>query len=354
MVVATFLAGLALLLAGAEVLVRGASRFALAIGVSPLVVGLTVVAYATSAPELVVSASAACKGSAGLAVGNVIGSNLFNSLFILGLSACVVPLTVSKRLIRIDVPLMAGLSLLVFLFAMDGRIYWWESTALLICGVSYSVAMVVVARRQNRDVCVGGTENREQACGARETTRSVFFVVAGVSMLILGGQWLVVGAVAFAKSLGLSEAVIGLTIVAAGTGLPEAATSVVAGLRGQRDIAIGNVLGSNIFNLTFALGAAGVAGNGALPVSNQILLFDVPVLLISALVCWPVFRTGYTIRRWEGAVFLLSYVLYIGALVHNVLFEGTPERGLIETGLIALPLMAAAVVVPAMQGPGRR
>lgn len=173
-------------------------------------------------------------------------------------------------------------------------------------------------------------------------------------MLVLGARWLVEGAVVFARLLGMSETVIGLTIVAVGTGLPETATSVVGCLRRQRDIAVGNLVGSNVFNLTFALGAAGLSGRGAMPVANEVLLLDAPMLVVSAFVCLSVFANGNRIARWEGNVFLGSYVLYVVCLIYNSLHGASADRALIQAIFCAIPLGLAAIVGTGLHQRARR
>ncbi len=303
---------------GAEFLVRGASRLARSFGISPLVVGLTVVAFGTSSPELAVSVSGALAGGAGadVALGNVVGSNIFNVLFILGLSALLTPLVVERRLVWLDVPLMIVVSLAAWLFAADGTIARWEGLILFAGIVAYTVHAIRSARKERTAVAPAPADPAAEAGSTSGgLTASVVLVIAGLVVLVVGSQWLVDGAVAMAKGLGVSELVISLTIVAAGTSLPEVATSVLASLRGERDIAVGNVVGSNIFNLLCVLGgAAAVAPNG-ITVSPAALQFDVPVMAAVALACLPIFFTGHRIARGEGALFLAYYVAYVAFLV---------------------------------------
>jgi cation:H+ antiporter len=309
----SFLAGIALLIVGAEILVRGAARLAAAAGVTPLVVGLTVVAFGTSAPELAVSVKAGWTGQAGLAVGNVVGSNIFNVLLILGVSALAAPLVVARQLIRMDVPLMIGVSGLVWLLAGDGRIGRLEGAGLFVVLGAYTVLLVVQSRRESREV------QREFAAavpsGRGGWPRDAAFVVGGLVLLALGTDRLVAGASAMARRLGVDELVIGLTIVAAGTSLPEAVTSVVASFRGQRDIAVGNVVGSNLFNLLGVLGLSSLVSPTGIAVSAAALHFDIPVMTAVAVACLPVFFTGQVIARWEGGLFLGYYAAYAAYLV---------------------------------------
>ncbi|MBK9714998.1 MAG: calcium/sodium antiporter [Kouleothrix sp.] len=274
-----FLAGLGLLVGGAELLVRGASRLAATLGVSPLVVGLTVVAVGTSAPEIAVALQSSLTGQVDLALGNIIGSNIANVLLILGLAALVAPLTVPQLLIRQDVPIMIGVSVAVLLLSLDGVLSWLDGTLLTAGIVAYIVYVVVQSRKESARVkaeyaAESGVEQRRASYG---WGRSLAMALLGLLLLIVGADWLVDGAVAFARVLGVSELIIGLTIVAVGTSLPEIATSMLASIRGERDIAVGNVIGSCIFNLLLVLGLAALAAPGGVPVPAAVLHFDGPV-----------------------------------------------------------------------------
>jgi cation:H+ antiporter len=318
-----FLSGLVLLVAGAEALVRGASKIALSFGVSPLVVGLTIVAFGTSAPELAVSLQSAQSGQVDIAIGNVVGSNIFNVLFILGASALIAPLVVNTQLIRQEVPVMIGASLLVWALAWDGEIGRFDGALLFVLIVAYTAFLVVQSRRETK------ATNDEYAAefGRKDGWDShwgmqVLLVLAGLAMLVVGSNLLVEAAVTFAKALGISELVVGLTIVAAGTSLPEVATSIMATIRGERDIAIGNVVGSNTFNLLAVLGASSLAAPFPLDVPPSVLAFDLPVMTAVAIACFPVFFTGRRIARWEGVVFLGYYVAYTAYLILSVQHYG--------------------------------
>lgn len=311
-------AGLAILVFGADWLVKGSSRLALAFGISPLVVGLTIVAFGTSAPELAVSITAAYNGASDMAVANVVGSNLFNTLFILGASALVAPLIVHHQLVRMDVPIMIGVSVLLLVLAADGGLSLWDSGLLAGLVIAYTVFLIVESRReQSAAVKAQYAEGVEEAIGGEKGTlpMDLLLIVVGLAGLVFGSRLLVTGAIDFARILGVSEAVIGLTIVAAGTSLPELATSVVAAFKGERDIAIGNVVGSNIFNICSVLGFSGLVSAGALTVNDQMIRVDIPLMIATALICLPFFRVGYQLTRANGAVFLASYVLYVTYLV---------------------------------------
>jgi cation:H+ antiporter len=314
-----FVAGLVALVAGAELLVRGASKLALSFGVSPLVVGLTVVSFGTSAPEMAVSVGAVLSGTTDIAIGNVVGSNVFNVLFILGLSALITPLVVHVQLIRQEVPIMIGASLLLLALSLDGKIGLFDGGLLFALLLAYTVFLVRQSRAETqaaRDEYAA--ELKPGAPGAWDARLPVqlALIVAGLGLLVLGSEWLVSSAVAFAKALGVSDVVIGLTIVAAGTSMPEVAASVMAAVKGERDIAVGNVIGSNLFNILGCLGLSGlVAGSGGLVVPPSVLNFDIWVMIAVALACLPVFVTGREIARWEGGVFLLYYAAYVAYLI---------------------------------------
>jgi cation:H+ antiporter len=311
-----FVLGLGGLIIGAELLVRGAARLAAVAGLSPLVIGLTVVAYGTSAPELAVSVQAALNEQAALSLGNVVGSNIFNVLFILGLSAMITPLVVSQQLVRLDVPLMIGVSLLLLLFALDGTLNRWEGAVLGAGAVLYTVFCVRQGQKEPEAVQAEYAEGVNVAKPEAKSSwmTQVALIVVGLALLVLGAHWLVAAAVNIATVLGLSELVIGLTIVAAGTSLPEIATSIVATLRGQRDIAVGNVVGSNIFNILAVLGLASLVMPHGIQVSTAALRFDIPVMITVSVACLPIFFTGNVIAQWEGALFFgyyLAYLLYM-------------------------------------------
>jgi cation:H+ antiporter len=310
---------LALLVAGAELLVRGAVRLAYLVGISPLVVGLTVVAYGTSAPELMVSVRATLQGASAVSVGNVVGSNIFNVLFILGASALIRPLVVAQQLVSWDVPIMIAVSSLAFLFARDGEIGRGEG-ALLLAG---AIAYTFLAIRQSRRESLAVKTEYEREFGEPATTSvslssvlgQILLVVAGLGLLILGARQVVDAAVQLARNIGVSDLLISLTIVAAGTSLPEVATSILATVRGERDIAVGNVVGSNIFNILCVLGASGLVASQGLPVPEAALRFDIPIMIAVAVACLPVFFTGHLIARWEGGLFLAYYAAYTGYLI---------------------------------------
>jgi cation:H+ antiporter len=314
-----FAAGLLALVTGANALVRGASRLALSFGISPLVVGLTIVAFGTSAPEMAVSTGAVLSGQTDIAVGNVVGSNIFNVLFILGASALIAPLVVHVQLIRQEVPIMLGAALLLLALGLDGSISAWEGGLLLALLLAYTTFLVVQSRKESA-ANTGGYETELQPAEASawdaKLPAQLGLIVVGLVLLVLGSDWLVSASVVFAKALGVSDLVIGLTIVSAGTSMPEVATSLTAAFKGERDIAVGNVVGSNTFNILGCIGLSGLAaGSAGLPLAPSLLSFDIWVMLAALLACLPVFMTGREISRWEGAVFLGYYVAYVAYLI---------------------------------------
>ena len=311
-----FLAGLVLLVVGAEGLVRGASRLAAAVGLSPLVIGLTVVAFGTSAPEMAVSVGGALSGQGDLAVGNVVGSNIFNVLFILGASAAIAPLVVSMQLLRVDVPIMIGVSVATLLLAADGVVGRIEGILLVVGLAAYTGLLIRLSRRERKAIQDEfAAEYASAAQSAGQLALQVALVAGGLGLLVLGARWLVSAAVQMATAFGLSELVIGLTIVAAGTSLPEVATSLIATVRGERDIAVGNVVGSNIFNLLGVLGLSAAVAPDGLRVTPAAFGFDVPVMIAVAVACLPIFFTGRVIARWEGWLFLAYYVAYTAYVI---------------------------------------
>ena len=314
-----FLGGLIGLVAGAELLVRGASKLALSFGISPLVVGLTIVAFGTSAPEVAVSIGAVLDGKTDIAIGNVVGSNIFNVLFILGLSAIITPLVVNVQLIRQEVPIMIGASLLLLALGLDGTLSMWDGALLFSLLVVYTVFLIVQSRAETKaanDEYAAEFTPAAQGGWDSKLPVQLLLIAAGLAFLVLGSEWLVSASVIFAKALGVSDLIIGLTIVAAGTSMPEVATSITAAIKGERDIAVGNVVGSSTFNILGCVGLSSlVSGNLGLLMPSSLLNFDIWVMLAVALACLPIFMTGREIARWEGAVFLFYYAAYVAYLI---------------------------------------
>jgi len=302
------LAGLGALYFGADWLVRGGASLAARLGVTPLLVGLTVVAYGTSTPELVVSSMAAAKGQGAIAIGNAVGSNIFNIGLILGLTALICPMRVQFQLVKFDTPVMIGAALLFLLFFRDATIQFWEAIVFLAAIIGYTVMNIRLARRQ-----ASVEVEREFGESVPQPTGSAWqdagLIVVGLAVLVLGSRLFVTGAVDLARLLKLSEALIGLTIVAAGTSLPELASSLMAAWRKQPDIAIGNVVGSNIYNILAILGVSGVIAppiNGqGVSLTDTLVMSGISILLL--VIAW----TGFHLRRWEGALLLAIYGGYL-------------------------------------------
>ena len=315
-IVLMFIGGLVALVLGAGWLVRGAAKLALSFGISPLVVGLTVVAFGTSAPELAVSAGAVLDGKVDIAIGNVVGSNILNVLLILGASAVITPLVVHLQLIRQEVPIMIAASVALLLMMLDGVVATWESALLVGAMVIYTVFLVWQSRRQSAsaDAEFAGEVDLNSTWD-RHWSVQLGLILLGLVALVTGSHFLVEAAVTTAKQWGVSDVVIALTIVALGTSLPEIATSVTAALKGQRDMAVGNVVGSNTFNILGCLGISGMLSTSGLVVAESVIHFDAWVMLAVALACLPIFISGREIARWEGVVFLLYYAAYTAYLI---------------------------------------
>ncbi len=310
--------GFILLVVGAELLVKGASILAGILGISPLIIGLTIVAYGTSAPEMAVSVMSSFAGQSDIAIGNAVGSNILNILLILGASAVVTPLVVNRQVIRSDVPIMIGVSILLFVFGLDGKVSRVDGVILFIGAVVYTLSLIYQSRHHNNGL--NGDEFAEEYGFSGESSalvlgKNILFVIVGSVLLVLGSRFLVDSATEIARALGLSELLIGLTIISFGTSLPELATSVVASLRGERDIAVGNVLGSNIFNILAVLGVAGIVAPNGIIVPEAAIAFDIPVAIAVAFACLPIFASGSRISRWEGFLFIFYYLTYTGYLI---------------------------------------
>jgi len=346
MIALLLVGGLLVLVAGAEILVRGAARFASSLGISRLIVGLTVVAFGTSAPELAVSIVSAVKGQTEIAVGNVVGSNIANIAAILGLSALASPLAVRRRVVRVEVPLMIAASALMWLVAMNRFISRVEGVGLFLGFLCYIAFQARAARKEQWRLREAG---KRPSSPAPEHKRffmhpitNLVMAAAGLVLLTAGSHWFVRGAVELALVLGVDKVVVGLTVVALGTSLPELATSLVAALRGERDVAVGNVVGSNVFNILSVLGLAALAAPaGGLPVTEGLLHADIPFMFALAVICLPVVFTGGGVSRWEGGILVFSYVAYIGFLV----LSATAPRAVSDYEAVLLFLVGPVIVV---------
>jgi len=355
------LGGFVLLIVGSEVLIRGASNLAALLGMTPLVIGLTVVAFGTSSPELAVSIQSVFSDSADVAVGNAVGSNTLNVLLVLGLSALLLPLAVKSQIVKLDVPVMIAATIALWLIGMDGQISRLEGFIFVTVLVVYIAFLIRIARRETRlerkKTLAAMPEAEAQAlldeAGTSAKTYSyyAFLVVAGLIVLGVGCRLFVNGSVELARIMKVSELLIGLTVVSIGTSLPELVTTVVASIRGERDMAVGNIVGSNIFNILCVLGVTASVSPTGLPVAAQAINFDIPVTLATALICLPIFFNGGTIARWEGLVMLLLYGAYMTYLLMNaydvpskdgfekiMLYVVGPITGLLLIGSTALNL----------------
>ncbi|MFQ5588805.1 MAG: calcium/sodium antiporter [Nitrospiria bacterium] len=304
------LIGLLLLTGGGDTLVSGASRLARRLGVSPLVVGLTIVALGTSAPEMAVSLSASLTGRGDIAVGNVVGSNISNIGLALGLAAIFRPLVVQIRLVRFEVPLLFVITVLTYLIALTGEMPRWFGTAFLLGLAAYIVMLYRWSLREPPEVEAEYAERETPDGGGLRDAGKVIF---GLAALAGGGNLLVEGAVGVARWAGLSELVIGLTVVAVGTSLPEMVTAIIAVLKNHSDIAIGNVLGSNIFNTLGVLGAT--AAVQPISVQKALLVRDLPVMGFLTFLLIPFLRSGLVLKRREGVLLVAIYCFYIVILL---------------------------------------
>lgn len=308
------IAGLVLLVGGGEALVRGASTLAVRVGISPLVIGLVVVSAATSAPELAVTVGAVISGEPDLAVGNVVGSNIVNILLILGISAVIAPLVIKRQLVRIDIPVMVAISVALLLVSLDGRISLLDGLLLLTVLVVHTVMSIVVGRKEETDPAAQLDTLPLNAKPVPLWLAGLLLVV-GIGLLVGGAQLLVTGAVSIATAFGVSSLVIGLTVVAIGTSLPELATSLIALRKGETDMAVGNIVGSNIFNIGMVLGLPAILFGDGIPVPAAAIAIDIPLMLAAAVALLPIAFTGFIVARWEGALFVALYVAYTLFLV---------------------------------------
>jgi cation:H+ antiporter len=345
-------AGFALLLLGAEWLVRGASSIATRLGIAPIVIGLTVVAFGTSAPEFAVSIGASVAGNADVSLGNVVGSNVANILLILGVSAVFGGLTIEQRLIRIDIPLLSVISFIALGLALNGSFGRIEGAVFFVGLLVYTGWLIRNARRESK--AVEAEYASEVASLEGPVVRSPFFVqvlfvVAGLTLLVVGAQLLVNSATDIASALGVSDLVIGLTVIAVGTSLPELATSVMAAIRGQRDIAVGNVVGSNLFNLLGVLGASAAISKNGVSVADAALRLDIPVMIAATIVLIPICWNGFQIKRWEGILLAAFYFAYVAYLILE-----SGESTVLETYrtmlLIVVPVVMLAFGAAGVQG----
>ncbi|WP_298323942.1 calcium/sodium antiporter [Haloactinopolyspora sp.] len=307
--------GLTALVGGAELLIRGGSRVASRLGISPIAVGLTFVSIGTSAPELAVGIDAGLQGNGGLVVGNIAGTNVVNVLLILGLSAAIRALPLDSVTLRLDLPMMASAAVILLLLAIDGVLSTADGIILLFVAVAYTALIVKNSKRESPRVQAEYAEEYTVPAGRLAATRDVAVLVTGTVVIVVGADWLVSGAVDLAVALDVSNALIGLTVVAIGTSAPELATTIVSTIRGDRDIAIGNLIGSSVYNIGLILGTTAVVVPGRFDLSAPLTYVDIPIMTGVALLCVPMFVVGAKITRTEGVACVAAYGVYLAYLV---------------------------------------
>ena len=323
---------------GAEFFLKAVDRFGLKWGVSPMVMGLTVVAFATGAPELAISLKAAMNDSADLVLGNIIGSNIANILLILGISGLITPLHIKQRIVRIDVPIVIAMSIGLYVLALDGILSLSDGVVLLLGLLAYSVFTYLQVRKNKVEIeeLYEQDEEVQLASGTWFYVKNVGILLVGLAFIVQGANWMVNSAVSIAQLLGMSELVVGLTIVSIGTSLPEVATSMAAARKGNADIAVANVLGSNIYNVLLTLGLTIVVAPGVLEVSRNALLLDMPFMIAVAIGIIPIFLTGFDLNRKDALLFLFYYTAYLTYLVLEAV--GSEYLGWIEKGFFFVVL----------------
>ena len=338
---------------GAELLVRGASSIATRYGIAPIVIGLTVVAFGTSAPEFAVSVQGALTGNSDVAIGNVVGSSTFNILLVLGLSAAIGSLAIEHRIIKRDIPILMVVTAVIYGLIVNESLSRVEGGILFVGLLVYTWWLLKDARQAESAKVTAEYDQAVDALDdglvAQPLYFQVGFVVAGLGLLILGSRFLVASATTVAEAFNVSDLVIGLTVVAAGTSLPELATSVMAAHRGQREIAVGNVVGSNLYNLLGVLGLSAALTPSGISVNRELIRLDFPVLLAATLVLIPICWNGFTIKRWEGMLLAAFYIAYVVYLVMEAGDSTAPE--LFRTMmLIVIPIVTLAFTATGIQG----
>ncbi|MBD8023881.1 calcium/sodium antiporter [Microbacterium gallinarum] len=310
--------GLIALIVGAELVVRYGAKLARRMGIPPIIIGLTVVSIGTSAPELAVGIDAVRSGAGSLAIGNIVGTNMVNLLLILGMSAAIRPIVMHAQTLKLDLPAMAAASVLLFLLSFDRALSVLDGVLLFVAALVYMALLVLFTRRESTRVLAEYEHEypRQDVHGSRRwAVVEAALLALGIVVIVFGADWLVRGAVELAAAAGVSNALIGLTIVAIGTSAPELATTIVATIRDDRDIAVGNLIGSSIFNLTFILGASLFFAPGQVAVEPSLAYIDMPIMVLVSLLCVPVFLTGRRVTRVEGVLFVVAYAVYLTYLI---------------------------------------
>lgn len=319
-----FIAGLVIIILAAEFVLRGASRLAARLGIKPIIIGLTVVSVGTSVPELAVGITAVSEGSGSLAVGNIAGTNILNILFILGLSAAIRPLPLQLLSIRFDVPVMIVSAIALFLMALDGQLSRFEGILLTMAAVIYAIAIIRISKKESAKMREEYAEEYGSQVLLKEKNSvlgwvgNIILMIAGLVLSMVGADLLVAGAVSIAQAMGVSDAIIGLTIVAIGTSAPELATTIMATIKNDRDVAVGNLIGSSISNILFILGVTCIVAPNGVDVSEDILWLDLPMAAAVAIVCYPVFRSDRMVTRREGIIFVSAYLIYLTFLLFRI------------------------------------
>lgn len=339
-----FVSGFIFLLFGADLLVRGASQLALTVGVSHLVIGLTVVAFGTSAPELAINLRSTLTGQPELAIGNVVGSNILNILLLIGIAAVITPIRIPQRLIKWELPFMIGVSFLLFALVLDGTLNRWDGLLLFSGIIFYTLFSIKLYRRKKLSPKVD-YETKSVQKNHYRLILPVLGIIIGFVLLVQGSQWLVNGAIAIAQFFGLSELIIGLTIIAIGTSLPEVATVIMASLRGNHELVVGNAVGSNLFNILLVLGLSSLIAPTGISVPSAALAFDIPIMIAVAIACLPIFFTDYLVEAWEGGLFLAYYAaytfyLFLNATQHALL----PAFSAVMLGFV-IPLTVITLII---------
>jgi len=319
-VVWLILLGIVALVGGAELLVTYGTHLAHRLRISPIIIGLTVVSFGTSAPELAVAIDGLRRESSSLVLGNIVGTNIVNILLILGLAAAIRPIIMGDRTLRFDLPVMVGTAIILAIFSANGVLSRVEGAILFFLAIAYLLEVARTSRHERHERPEVETdsddddETPEPELVARPLLilRDLFLLIAGIVIVVRGADWLVDGAVQIAEHFGISETIIGLTIVAVGTSLPELATTLSATIRGRRAIAVGTLIGSSTLNVTLVLGLALMLGPGLVPVERGIAFVELPLMVLASAICIPIFLTGKRIRRKEGALMVGLYLLYLG------------------------------------------
>lgn len=306
--------GLALLILGGEILIKSSTNLASRLGMKPIVIGLTIIAMGTSAPEIIINLSSISEGHSSLALGNILGSNIFNILFILGISALITPLIINQKLIKIDIPILIILTITVWIFSLDLNLSFNEGIILFILLILFIIFSIKFSKKESPEV-IKEYEN-EFSTPRKSLLLTIIYFCMGLTLLLLGSHYLVNGSVSLARSWGISELIIGITILACGSGTPEVVISVMAARKKEYDIAIGNIIGSCIFNILFVLGTSIIIFPNQ-PIPPEALNFDIPIMILTSIICLPICLSDQKVSRIEGLLLLLYFVSYISFIILN-------------------------------------